>query len=64
MTRLFLDHSDAASIAEEVEAVLVLVRRARRFTTKSESRLGMEADRAVHEAGERLDRLLARLGKP
>lgn len=58
---LFLDHRDVQNVREGVERVRVLVRKAKRYTTKAESRTGQEAHRALHDAEQELDKLLKRL---
>lgn len=62
MTALFIDHATAASTAEMLQRVRVCIRKARRWTTKAESRGGQEANRALHEAETDIDRALAALG--
>jgi hypothetical protein len=49
-TPLFIDHAQAVGLTKQVERVRAAVRRARRYTTKAESRTGQEANVALHEA--------------
>jgi len=58
---LFLDHAVARDTAEALENIRVLIRRAKRYTTKCESRGGMDANSALHEAEVEVDRALRAL---
>jgi hypothetical protein len=60
-TPLFIDHAQAAGLTKQVERVRASVRRARRYTTKAESRTGQEANVALHEAEQILDAVLKSL---
>lgn len=62
MATLFLDHATIALLGEGLERARVSVRRAARHTTKSESKGGMDANKALHEAEVEIDKALAALG--
>lgn len=59
MSALFLDHAKIQDLEAKVEKARALVRRAERFTTKSESKTGMDAHRSLHEAENLIDQVLA-----
>lgn len=61
MATLFLDHVAAAEVSAALERVRVLVRHASRYTTKCESKGGMDAHRALHEAEEEIEKALKRV---
>lgn len=59
MSALFLGHPQILELQEKAEKARALVRRAARYTTKSESRTGMDAHRSLHEAENLIDQVLA-----
>jgi hypothetical protein len=58
MSALFLGHPQILELQEKAERARALVRRAERFTTKSESKTGMDAHRSLHEAEGLIDQVL------
>ena len=58
---LFVDHREAATIAAELEAARVQIRRAIRYLTKTESAAGRRAHGDAHDAEKSIERALALL---
>lgn len=58
---LFLDHSQSTGILEHVEKARLAVRKAKRYTTKAESRHGKDAHQSLHDAEKLLDTILTML---
>jgi hypothetical protein len=63
MGSLFLDPATIHEIDESLERVRVLIRRAERWTTKAESKGGMEAHRALHDAEEEIKKAIKALAR-
>lgn len=59
---LFVDHAAGSEIAKVIDRARSLVRRAKRCTTKAESRAGQDAHRSLHDAEHEIDRALRLLG--
>ncbi len=58
---MFLGHSEIAALAKQLARARVAVRRAKRVTTKFESKSGQGCHRDLHEAETVLDQALRAL---
>jgi hypothetical protein len=56
--RLFVDHNDAATLEQELEAARTQIRRAIRYLTKAESAAGQRAHGDAHDAERSIERAL------
>lgn len=60
---MFLARADIETLARELAHARVLMRRARRYTTKVESPNGRAADGEIHDAIKTVERALRVLGE-
>lgn len=58
---LFLQHDELKLLYDQIEEVRLAVRRARRYTTKLESKQGQECNRVLYDAEQGLDQALLKL---
>lgn len=61
MPPLFLGHAELTLVFDQIEAARLAVRRARRYSTKLESRAGQQCNKDLFDAEQALDEALGKL---